>query len=99
MSKKCKKYNRKVKFTDGDSGTFSDGTRFRLVNVRSPEKNQSGGNKAKRVASGMIGRSNGRVNVEEVARDKYGRLLVNLKNKDGSINQRMRNKGYTNKGR
>lgn len=54
--KKIEKYNRKVKFTDGDYGTFSDATRFRLVNLRSPEINQSGGSKAKKVTYGMVGR-------------------------------------------
>ena len=99
MANKSKKYTRKVKFTDGDSGTYSDGTKFRLSNVRAPESNQSGGSKAKKVASGMVGRSKSRVNIEEVGRDKYGRILVNMKNKDGSINERLRKKGYTNKGR
>ena len=84
---------------DGDSGKFSDGTRFRLNNVRCPEKHQFGGSKATRTAAGMIGRSKGRVNVSVVGKDRYGRKIVNLSNKDGSINKRMRNKGYTNKGR
>lgn len=88
-----------MKFTDGDSGTYPDGTRFRLANVRAPEKNQTGGKRAKNVVSGMIGRSKGRVSVEEVARDIYGRVVVNLANKDGSINKRMVKKGYKNKGR
>jgi endonuclease YncB( thermonuclease family) len=98
-SKSKKKYTRKVKFTDGDSGTFSDGTKFRLANVRAPEKNQAGGKRAKKVASGMAGRSKGRVSIGEVCKDKYGRIVVNMKNKDGSINERLRKKGYTNKGR
>ncbi|AFV24474.1 nuclease [Methanolobus psychrophilus R15] len=99
MVRITKKYTRNVKFKDGDSGTFSDGTGFRLSNVRAPEKKQVGGQKAKKVASGMVGRSKGRVNIEEVGRDKYGRLLVKMSNKDGSVNERMRKKGYTNKGR
>jgi len=99
MASRRKKYNRKVTFVDGDSGRYSDGTKFRLANVRAPEKNRRGGSKAKRVASGMVGRSKGRVSIEEVGRDKYGRILVNMKNKDGSINKRLKKKGYTNKGR
>jgi Staphylococcal nuclease homologue. len=99
MVNKRKKYSKKVKFTDGDSGTYSNGTKFRLANVRAPESSQHGGSKAKRVASGMAGRTKGRVSIEEVCRDKYGRILVNMKNKDGSINERLRKKGYTNKGR
>jgi len=43
MANKQKKYTRKVKFTDGDSGTYPDGTQFRLTNVRAPESNQCGG--------------------------------------------------------
>jgi len=99
MKTKSQKYTRKVKFKDGDSGTYSDGTEFRLANVRAPELNQAGGQRAKRSASGMVSRSNGFVRIEEVCRDKYGRVLVNIKNKDGSVNERLRNKGYTNKGR
>jgi endonuclease YncB( thermonuclease family) len=99
MTRKPKKYTRKVTFKDGDSGAYSDGTNFRLANVRAPEMNQTGGLKAKRTASGMVGRNKGFVNIEEVCRDKYGRILVNMKNKDGSINERLRNRGYTNKGR
>ncbi|NPE28670.1 nuclease [Methanococcoides sp. SA1] len=99
MTSKSKKYNRTVKFVDGDSGFFADGTPFRLENVRAPEKNQYGGLKAKKVASGMAGRSKNYVNIEEVGKDKYGRTLVKMKNKDGSINERLRKKGYTNKGR
>jgi len=94
-----KNYRRKVKFVDGDSGVFSDGTKFRLSNVRAQEYNEPGGTKAKNVVTGMIGRSKGVVSVKEVGRDFYGRVLVELTNKDGSINERMRNKGYKNKGR
>jgi endonuclease YncB( thermonuclease family) len=99
MTSKSKKYTRKVKFKDGDSGTYSDGTDFRLANVRAPELNQAGGQKAKRSASSMVGRSNGFVRIEEICRDKYGRIVVNMENKDGSINERLRKKGNTNKGR
>ena len=87
------------KWVDGDSGIFTDGTKFRLSNVRAPEKKQSGGSKATKVAAGMSGRSKGRVNVKQVAVDKYKRSVVTMSNKDGSINERMRKKGYTNKGR
>jgi len=47
----------------------------------------------------MTSRSNGSVNVRIVGRDRYGRQIVNMSNKDGSINQRMRSKGYVDKGR
>lgn len=85
-------------WNDGDSGVFTDGTRFRLANVRAPEKHQFGGHKATKVASGMTSRSNGLVTVRTVGRS-YARAVDYLYNKDGSINNRMRQKGYTNKGR
>ncbi|MCK4997108.1 thermonuclease family protein [Candidatus Pacearchaeota archaeon] len=84
---------------DGDSGVFADGTRFRLANVRAHEKHQFGGTTAKRTLGGMIGRTKRIVQVRTVARGVYGRSIVEIKNKDGSINERMRKKGYKNKGR
>ena len=92
-SKKVKKWD------DGDSGVFADDTRFRLNGVRAHEKHQFGGSTATRRAAGMTGRTKGRVQVEKVATDRYGRAVVNMKNKDGSINKRMKKNGYTNKGR
>ncbi len=93
MSRKIKKW------TDGDSGTFADGTEFRLANVRAPEKNNPGRLKALKTVAGMTARSGNLVNVKVVARDQYRRVVVEMSNKDGSINERMRKKGYTNKGR
>ena len=93
MSRKIKKW------TDGDSGTFADGTEFRLANVRATEKNKIGGLKALKTVAGMTARSGNLVNVKVVAKGKYGRVIVEMSNKDGSINERMRKKGYTNKGR
>lgn len=82
---------------DGDSGYFTDGTPFRLANVRAPEKHQFGGSKATKTAAGMTSRSNGFVNVEKVG-TSYGRSVVKMWNADGSINSRMRRKGYVNRG-
>ena len=91
---------KKIKeWVDGDSGFFSDGTPFRLAKVRAPELHQFGGYKAKRIVAGMTGRSRGFVSVRQVGRDKYGRAIVEMSNKDGSINERMRKKGYRRKGR
>ncbi|MBT6690528.1 nuclease [archaeon] len=87
------------KWDDGDSGIFADGTRFRLNRVRAPESYQYGSSRATKTAAGMTGRTKGTVSVRKVARDKFGRDLVDMKNKDGSINDRMRKKGYKNKGR
>jgi endonuclease YncB( thermonuclease family) len=78
---------------------FANGEKFRLANVRSPEKRQKGGSTATRVLAGMLGRSKNKAKVTSVARDKYGRTVVNMSNKDGSINKRMRGKGYTNQGK
>jgi len=90
---------KKVKqWTDGDSGRFADGSRFRLAGVRAQEKNQFGASKATRTAAGMTGRSHGSVSVKPVSKS-YGRTVVEMRNKDGSVNARMRKKGYTNKGR
>lgn len=82
-------------FFDGDSGQFSNGERFRLADVRSPDKDEVDYMKAKRILSGMAGRSHRMVTVEEVGIDQFGRLLVNLENQDGSINDRMRQRGYS----
>ena len=91
---------RKIKkWLDGDSGYFSDGTPFRLARVRAPEKHQFGGRRATNVAAGMTGRSNGNVSVRTVATGKYGRKIVEMSNKDGSINNRLLRKGFRNKGR
>lgn len=88
-----------VELDDGDSGGFADGTRFRLARVRSHEKHQYGGDIATKVLAGILGRSKGIVMTKTVAIGRYGRKIVELKNKDGSINARMIKKGYQNKGR
>ena len=67
--------------------------------MRAPEKNKTGGSKATKVAAGMTGRSKGWVNINKVGTNRYGRVLIEMSNKDGSINERLRKKGYKNKGR
>lgn len=84
---------------DGDTVRFSSGETARLARVRCPEKHQFGGSKATKTAAGMSGRSRGVVSSKQVARDRYGRAVVELWNKDGSINSRMIKRGYKNKGR
>ncbi|MCG7850467.1 MAG: thermonuclease family protein [ANME-2 cluster archaeon] len=81
-------------FFDGDSGQFSNGERFRLADVRSPDKEDPGYMKAKRSLSAMAGRSHRMVTVKEVGIDPYGRVIVYLENQDGSINERMKQRGY-----
>jgi endonuclease YncB( thermonuclease family) len=88
-----------VKWGDGDSGWFSDGTQFRLARVRAPEKHQFGGETATRRAAGMTGQTKGFVNSQTLAKDSYGRSLVELSNRHGSINNRLLQRGCKNKGR
>ena len=88
-----------VKFYDPDSGELIDyyGNKkmFRLINTRAPEKGQPGYETAKRIVVGMVGRYNGVVTVEaEDGMDAYHRLLVLMSNPDGSINERMIQRGY-----
>lgn len=85
-------------WTDGDSGVFTDGTRFRLAGVRAPEKRQKGAGRATRSAAGMSGQTKGYVQVKRVGKS-YGRDVVEMSNKHGSINKRLRNRGYRNSGR
>lgn len=87
------------KWYDGDSGKFADGTNFRLAGVGAPEKHQFGGKKATRQVSGMTGKTNGWVNWKPTGRGYYGRQIGTMSNKHGSINNRMRKKGYKKKGR
>ena len=93
------KRKRISQWDDGDSGKFTDGKRFRLKGVRAHERHQFGGSKATKTAAGMSGRTKGFVKIKKIARDKYGREIVEMWNKDGSINKRMVKKGYGNKGR
>lgn len=80
---------------DGDSGKFADGTPFRLARVGAPEKYQFGGSKATKTAAGMTGQSNGLVSIRVVGKS-YGRDVVEMRNSGGSINNRMRQRGYKN---
>ena len=67
---------------------------FRLCDVEAPEYGEPGYQKAKNIVNGMVGQYNGLVTAEVVGMDIYHRLLVNLYNPDGCINQRMIQKGY-----
>jgi len=78
---------------DGDSGVFIDGTHFRLAGVNAPEKRTHDAETATRAVAGMTGQTNGYVNVRTVGRS-YGRKVVEMSNSDGSINERMRKRGY-----
>ena len=87
------------KWNDGDSGSFTDGSRFRLARVRAPEKHQFGGSTATRRAASMTGQTRGVVNVRTLATDRYGRKVVEMRNKHGSVNNRLLSRGSKGKGR
>lgn len=87
------------KWNDGDSGFFADGTPFRLNRVRAPEHYQFGGETALRRAAGMSAQSNGFVKVKPIAKDSFGRLIVEMSNQHGSINNRLLKRGCKGKGR
>ena len=86
-------------WNDGDSGVFTDPSKFRLADVRAPEISQSGGKEAKEIAEEMTRKYDDWVDVDVKAKDDYGREIVEMSNSDGSINERMREKGYTDQGR
>lgn len=88
-----------VRFCDADSGELIDyyGNKkmFRLINTRAPERGQVGYEKSKRIVNGMVARYKGVVTVEvNDGMDAYHRLLVLMSNPDGSINERMIQRGY-----
>lgn len=87
-------YKKKVKkWDDGDSGTFADGTRFRLARVKAPERNRRGASTATRRAAGMTAASRGNVQFKTVAKDKYGRSVGEMRNRYGSINDELIRRG------
>ena len=80
---------RVTRIIDGD--TFETASRkrsIRLSNVNAPERGSKGGTKATRALRGLI--AGGIVSVDTVARDKYGRVVANVKNGRRSVNKAMR---------
>ncbi|MCA9459116.1 MAG: hypothetical protein KC550_01050 [Nanoarchaeota archaeon] len=86
-----------IEVLDGDTVQFANGDYGRLAGVRAPEKNHKLYSTAKRVLAGMISRDNWEVNCKVVG-TSYNRLVVELSNFEGSINQRMKAKGFTHYG-
>ncbi len=86
-----------IKVLDGDTVQFANGDYGRLAEVRAPEKNNKYYSTAKRALALMISRSQWIVNCKIVGKS-YGRFVVQISNHDGSINQRMKAKGFTNMG-
>ena len=76
------------KVIDGD--TFTTTSRkypVRLANVNAPEKRTKGGPAATKALKGLIGGQ--RVEVNTVARDKYGRAVAKVKVGGISVNTAM----------
>ena len=85
-----------TKVIDGDTFKVKGGKPIRLANVRAPELGTKGGAKARNDLQKTIGGKT--VNYTPVGKS-YGRTVANVKIAGKSVNQVMRNKGYTKKGK
>lgn len=85
-----------TKVVDGDTFKVKGGKAIRLANVRAPELDSKGGAKAKNDLQKTIGGKT--VSYDSVGKS-YGRTVANVKIAGKSVNQIMRNKGYTKKGK
>jgi len=85
-----------TKVLDGDTFKVQGGKAIRLSNVRAPEMGTKGGAKARNELDVIIGGKT--VSYDSVGKS-YGRNVANVKIAGKSVNQAMRNKGYTNKGK
>ena len=80
-----------TRIIDGD--TFQTASRkksVRLANVHAPEKGTESGKKATRQLRGLIGGR--KVEVDTLARDKYGRAVARVKVEGKSVNLTMNKK-------
>jgi micrococcal nuclease len=77
---------------DGDTFVTQSGKTVRLANVDAPEKGHKGAPAARKDLRELVSRKE--VNVEVVARDKYGRQVANVKTGNRSVNKAMREKGW-----
>ena len=80
---------------------FSEDSGFRLHNVRAPERKETDYAKAKADLQSLIGGRLVEVKLaEKRPRDKWWRFVVQVKTCDGQdVNQAMREKGWTDKGK
>lgn len=85
-----------TKIIDGDTFKIQGGKAIRLANVRAPELGTKGGAKARNELSERIG---GKTVSYNTVSKSYGRDVANVKVAGKSVNQVMRNKGYTKKGK
>lgn len=81
---------------DGDTFIIQGSKAIRLSNVRAPEIGTKGGSKAKSDLQNIIG---GKTISYNTIGKSYGRDVANVKVAGKSVNQIMRNKGYTKKGK
>ncbi len=85
-----------TKVIDGDTFKIKGGKAIRLANVKAPEMGTKGGAKARNELQDLIGGKT--INYDKIGKS-YGRHVANVKIAGKSVNQTMRNKGYTNKGK
>jgi len=80
------------KIIDGDTFITKQGTKVRLSNVNAPEKGHRGAPQARKDLTKLISRQE--VNIQQVARDRYGRIVANVKIGSKSVNKAMKEKGW-----
>ena len=81
---------------DGDTFKVQEGKAIRLANVKAPELGTKGGAKARNELKTQI---DGKTVTYKTVGKSYGRDVANVKVAGKSVNQTMRNKGYTKKGK
>ena len=83
------------------STAFPEDSGFRLHAVRAPERKEADYAKAKADLAALIGGRLVEVGLaEKYPRDRWGRFIVNVKTCDGvDVNQAMRDKGWTDRGK
>ena len=77
---------------DGDTFKVQGGKVIRLANVSAPELGTKGGAKARNELKELIG---GKTVLYNTVGKSYGRDVADVKVAGKSVNQVMRNKGYT----
>ena len=87
---------RVTKVIDGDTFKVRGGKAIRLANVNAPELGTRGGAKARNELQNVIGKKT--ISYKTVGKS-YNRVVADVKIAGKSVNQTMRNKGYTKKGR
>ena len=80
-------------WTDGDSGIFTDGKKFRLSNVSAPEKHEPGYNLAT-LRSERLVHPGTLIDIKTTGKDTYNRQLVEITAHGRQVNKilEMKNK-------